>query len=64
MEKKEELLERLVNEIAAQNKLIALQIAKEVGKCKFDDLDYLKEDEYLSRLQKRTRNIMAIIYDN
>ena len=31
MEKKEELLERLVNEIAAQNKLIALQIAKSMG---------------------------------
>ena len=30
MEKKEELLERLVNEIAAQNKLIALQIAKSI----------------------------------
>ena len=28
MEKKEELLERLVNELAAQNKLIALLIAK------------------------------------
>lgn len=27
MEKKEELLERLVNELAAQNKLIALQIS-------------------------------------
>lgn len=35
MEKKEELLERLVNEIAAQNKLIALPNCKINGNRKF-----------------------------
>lgn len=60
MEKKEELLERLVNEIAAQNKLIALLIAKE--NCKmYVNTDFVKEDEYLSLLIKRMNKILESI---
>lgn len=35
MEKKEELLEKLVNELAMQNKLLAMQLANFVGIANF-----------------------------
>lgn len=54
MEKKEELLERLVNEIAAQNKLIALQIAKSMG---IENFHFLNEDEQLNRINKKANSI-------
>lgn len=50
MEKNEELLERLVNEFAAQNKLIALQIAFQKNAHK---RGYFKDDdEYYANIEK------------
>lgn len=60
MEKNEELLERVANEIAAQNKLIALLIAGNISKM-YDNLDFVKENEYLLILEKRITDIMKLI---
>lgn len=49
MEKKEELLERLVNGIEMQNKLIAMLLAKEVGIYGFG---MMEEKERISALEK------------
>ena len=59
MEKKEELLERLVNEIAAQNKRIALQIAKSMG---IENFHFLNEDEQLNRINKKANSILKIVH--
>lgn len=53
MEKKEELLERVANEIAAQNKLIALLIAKD-----FFSLNALYTDEEKLDLIKEKSEIL------
>lgn len=59
MEKKEELLERVANEIAAQNKLIALLITKKMG---IENYDFLSEDEQLNRINKKANSILKIVY--
>lgn len=50
MEKKEELLERLVNGIEMQNKLIAMLLAKEVGIYGFG---MMEEKERISTLENK-----------
>ena len=49
MEKKEELLERLVNGIELQNKLLAMQLAKEVGIYGFNMIEEEEKRSYLKR---------------
>lgn len=61
MEKNEELLERLVNEIAAQNKLIALLIAREIGR-NFDDTNFLSVEDYMLLCSKRAYTILEKSY--
>lgn len=51
MEKKEELLERLVNGIELQNKLLAMQVAKEVGIYGFHMIE--EEEKRISTLEER-----------
>ena len=57
MEKNEELLERLVNEIAAQNKFIALLIAKN-NVSTFDKSD----TEILEEMKSETESIIKWSY--
>lgn len=59
MEKKEELLERVANEIAAQNKLIALLIAKEMG---IENYDFLSEEKQIIQINKKAILILAEVY--
>ena len=59
MEKKEELFEKLVNELAAQNKLIALLIAKEMG---IDNYSILSDEQQLSRVVQKATSILEEIY--
>lgn len=59
MEKKEELLERVANEIAAQNKLIALLIAKEMG---IENYDFLSEEKQIIQTNKKAILILAEVY--
>lgn len=47
MEKKEELLERLVNELAVQNKLIAMLLANSIG---IPNFDFLSDKQKISAL--------------
>lgn len=54
MEKNEELLERLVNELAAQNKLIALLIAKE----SFSTNALSTDEEELNFLEEKSESIL------
>lgn len=54
MEKKEELLERLVNEFAAQNKLIALQIAKDF----FSSNALYTDEEKLDLIKEKSKIIL------
>ena len=52
-----ELLEQLVKEVAAQNRLLALQISTMI--CgKYIDFDFIKKDEYLSLLLKEQKIIV------
>lgn len=51
MEKKEELLERLVNGIETQNKLIAMLLAKEVGIYGFSMIN--DEEKRISVLEEK-----------
>lgn len=60
MEKKEELLERLVNEIAAQNKLIALLISYQKNSHK---RGYFEDDEkYYNNIEKDSLDIYKDTY--
>ena len=59
MEKKEELLERVANEIAAQNKLIALLIAKSMG---IENYGILSDEQQLSRVIKKATSILEEVY--
>lgn len=67
MEKKEELLERLVNEIAAQNKLIALQISFQKNSYKKgyfindEDFNLYVEKDSLSIYKESYSSILARI---
>lgn len=58
MEKNEELLERLVNEIAAQNKLIALLIAKE----NFSSNALFTDEEKLKLMEEKSESIIKWSY--
>lgn len=51
MEKKEELLERLVNEIELQNKLSAMQLVREIGIYGFDMIE--EEEKRISVLEEK-----------
>lgn len=48
---KEELLERLVNEIELQNKLLAMQLAKEIGIYGFNMIE--EEEKRISVLEEK-----------
>ena len=56
-----ELLEKLVNEVAAQNKLIAMLISVEVGK-QFDDTKFLNVEDYILLCSKRKDSILEKSY--
>lgn len=45
--------------LAAQNKLIALQIAKSMG---IENFHFLNEDEQLNRINKKTNSILKIVH--
>lgn len=60
MEKKEELLERLVNGIETQNKLIAMLLADSIG---IPNFDFLSDKQKISALNVNADIIMALIYD-
>lgn len=51
MEKNEELLERLVTEIELQNKLLAMQLAKEIGIYGFNMIE--EEEKRISVLEEK-----------
>lgn len=51
MEKNEELLERLVNGIELQNKLLAMQLAKEIGIYGFNMIE--EEEKRISVLEEK-----------
>lgn len=57
----EELLEKIAKELAAQNKLNALKMAKEISK-RYIDFDFIKEEEYISTLNIRANKILEIVY--
>lgn len=52
MEKKEELLERLVRKIELQNKLLAMQLVKEIGIYGFNMIE--DEEKRISVLEEKT----------
>nr|WP_306563136.1 hypothetical protein [Bacteroides intestinalis] len=58
-----ELLEKLVNEVAAQNKLIALLISKEVC-ISFNDIDFLNEEKFMSLCSERAKYILEKAYSS
>lgn len=58
MEKNEELLERLVNELAAQNKLITLLIAKE----NFSSNALFTDEEKLKLMEEKSESIIKWSY--
>lgn len=60
MEKKEELLERLVNGIELQNKLLAMQLAKEVGIYGFNMIE--EEEKRISTLEERADILLKRSY--
>lgn len=51
MEKNEELLKRLVNGIELQNKLLAMQLAKEIGIYGFNMIE--EEEKRISVLEEK-----------
>lgn len=59
MEKKEELLGRLVNELAAQNNLIALLIAKFRG---IENYDFISKEKQLLKVNKKAASILKEVY--
>lgn len=59
MEKKEELLERLVNEIAAQNKLAAMQIVLSIG---IPNKDLMSKQTLLTKINKEAKIILSLVY--
>lgn len=59
MEKKQEVLERLVNELTAQNKLIALLIAKKMG---IENYDFLSEEQRIFQLSQKATAILTETY--
>ena len=52
MEKNEELLERLVNEMKLQNKLLAMQLTRDIGIYGFDMIE--EEEKRISVLEEKT----------
>lgn len=52
MEKNEELLERLVNGIELQNKLLAMQLTRDIGIYGFDMIE--EEEKRISVLEEKT----------
>lgn len=59
MEKKEELLERLVKEIAAQNKLAAIQVVLLKG---IPNKDLMSEQTLLTKIHKEAEIILSLVY--
>ncbi len=52
MEKNEELLARLVNEMKLQNKLLAMQLTRDIGIYGFDMIE--EEEKRISVLEEKT----------
>ena len=52
MEKNEELLERLVNEMKLQNKILAMQLTRDIGIYGFDMIE--EEEKRISVLEEKT----------
>lgn len=59
MEKKEELLERLVNGIELQNKLLAMQVADSIG---ISNFMLLNNEQKISALNENADIILENIY--
>lgn len=61
MEKKEELLERLVRKIELQNKLLAMQIADSIGIPNFTLLD---NKQKISALKKNADILLDTVFNS
>ncbi len=59
----EELLEKIAQELAAQNKLNALILAKEIGK-RYIDADFMKGEQYISALNISADKMLEIVYSS
>ena len=58
----ENLSKRIAKELAAQNKLDALKIAKEISKI-YIDTDFMNEEEYMLSLNKKADKILEYAYE-
>lgn len=57
---KDELLEKLVNEVSVQNKLLAMQLARQIGIYGFDMI--IEEEKRISLLEEKADILLKRSY--